>query len=89
MVSISEGNRSPERWVEKHLDDAVSRPLAPHLEALTVVRAQDLEPTPQGGVQIREGVAPERRISYRRCGDAARSKEQVQALRWIQGAQRA
>jgi hypothetical protein len=28
-----------------------------------VVRAQDLEPTPQGGVQIRQGVAADRRIS--------------------------
>lgn len=54
---------SLERWVEKHLDDAVSRPLTPYLEALTQVRAQDLEPTPLGGVQIREGVAPDRRIS--------------------------
>jgi hypothetical protein len=54
---------SLERWVEKHLDDAVSRPLTPYLEAITQVRAQDLEPTPQGGVQIRQGVAPDRRIS--------------------------
>jgi hypothetical protein len=54
---------SLERWVEKHLDDAMSRPLTPYLEALTQVRDQDLEPAPQGGVQIRQGVAPDRRIS--------------------------
>lgn len=54
---------SLERWVEKHLDDAVSRPLTPYLEAITQVRDQDLEPAPQGGVQIRQGVAPDRRIS--------------------------
>lgn len=54
---------SLERWVEKHLDDAVTSPLTPYLEALTQVRAQDLEPAPQGGVQIRQGVAPDRRIS--------------------------
>jgi Transposase DDE domain len=54
---------SLERWVDKHLDDAVTKPLTPYLEAITAVRAQDLEPTPQGGVQIREGVAPDRRIS--------------------------
>ena len=71
--------------VEKHLDDAVWRPLTPYLEAITQVRAQDLEPTPQGGVQIRQGVAPDRRISIE---DAARSKEQDQALRWLQGAYR-
>lgn len=54
---------SLERWVEKHLDDAVASPLTPYLEAITQVRAQDLESTPQGGVQIRQGVAPDRRIS--------------------------
>ena len=53
---------SLERWVEKQVK-AVAKPLTPYLEALQVVRAQDLEPTPQGGVQIRQGVAPDRRIS--------------------------
>jgi hypothetical protein len=53
---------SLERWVDKHLED-IAKPLTPYLEAITVVRAQDLEPTPQGGVQIRDGVAPDRRIS--------------------------
>jgi hypothetical protein len=53
---------SLERWVDKHLA-AIAKPLTPYLEVLTVVRAQDLEPTPQGGVQIRDGVAPDRRIS--------------------------
>lgn len=50
-------------WVEKHLDDVVERPLQPYLDAIVQVRAQDLEPTPHGGVQIRQGVAPDRRIS--------------------------
>ena len=53
---------SLERWVENRLDDTMN-PLTPYLQALSVVRAQDLEPTPQGGVQIRQGVAPDRRIS--------------------------
>lgn len=53
---------SLERWADRHLK-AITKPLTPYLEALTVVRAQDLEPTPQGGVQIRQGVAPDRRIS--------------------------
>jgi hypothetical protein len=53
---------SLERWVDKHLE-ALAKPLSPYLEALTVVRAQDLEPTPHGGVGLREGVAPDRRIS--------------------------
>jgi hypothetical protein len=63
-IEVLEGQvASLERWVEKHLDDAVERPLAPYLEAIMQVRAQDLESTPQGGVQIRQGVAPDRRIS--------------------------
>jgi len=53
---------SLERWVDKHLD-ALSKPLTPYLEAITAVRAQDLESTPEGGVQIRQGVAADRRIS--------------------------
>src|SRR5262249_564602 len=53
---------SLERWVDQHLK-AIAKPLTPYLEPLTVVRAQDREPTPQGGVQIRQGVAPDRRIS--------------------------
>jgi hypothetical protein len=53
---------SLERWVDKHLE-TLATPLTPYLEALTVVRAQDLEPTPQGGVHIRDGVAADRRIS--------------------------
>lgn len=53
---------SLERWVAEHLA-AISKPLTSYLEAITVVRAQDLEPTPQGGVQIRQGVAADRRIS--------------------------
>jgi hypothetical protein len=53
---------SLERWVEEQLD-AVSKPLTSYLQAITEVRAQDLEPTPQGGVRIRQGVAADRRIS--------------------------
>jgi hypothetical protein len=53
---------SLERWVERHLDDAVTRPLAPYIQALAQVRTQDLE-TVEGKVRIRRGVAAERRIS--------------------------
>jgi len=58
---------SLQRWVERHLDDAVEIPLLPYLEAITTIRSQDLEPTKEGGVRLRQGVAPERRISI---GDA-------------------
>ena len=54
---------SLQRWVDRHLDDAVHRPLAPYIQALTRVREQDLEPNERGGIRIRHGVAPDRRIS--------------------------
>lgn len=54
---------SLERWVDRHLDDYVSEPLRPYLEAITQVRDQDLETTEDGAVRIRQGVAPDRRIS--------------------------
>ena len=47
---------SLQRWVERHLDDVMTEPLGPYIEALGQVRAQDLE------------VGPERRDAYpRRC----------------------
>jgi hypothetical protein len=66
------------RWVERHLDDVVTEPLRPYIEALAQVRAQDLEVGPDGGTRIREGVAPDRRISVEdsqmRHGRKSRSK---------------
>ncbi len=56
----------------------VSEPLRPYIEALGQVRAQDLEVAPQGGTRIRQGVAPDRRISVcdreMRHGRKSRSK---------------
>lgn len=54
---------SLQKWVERHLDKAISEPLLPYIEAITQVRSQDLESSPDGGIRIRRGVAPERRIS--------------------------
>jgi Transposase DDE domain/Transposase domain (DUF772) len=54
---------SLQRWVERHLDDAVEAPLRPYLEAITTIRDQDLEQTKKEGVRIRDGVAVDRRIS--------------------------
>jgi hypothetical protein len=69
---------SLQRWVDRHLDDVVSEPLRPYIEALGKVRAQDLEVTPDGGTRIRQGVAPDRRISVQdsqmRHGRKSRSK---------------
>lgn len=69
---------SLERWVEKHLDDVVERPLQPYLDAIMTVRDQDLEQTKKDGVRIRQGVAVDRRISIQdaemRHGRKSRSK---------------
>lgn len=54
---------SLQRWVEKPLEDVVEAPLRPYLDAITTIRDQDLEPTDEGGMRIRQGVAPDRRIS--------------------------
>ena len=67
-----------QQWVERHLDDATSEPLRPYIEAITQVRDQDLEATDSGGIRIRQGVAPDRRISIEdaemRHGRKSRSK---------------
>ena len=69
---------SLQRWVDRHLDDAVSEPLRPYIEALAQVRAQDLEVAPDGRTRISQGVAPDRRISMQdsqmRHGRKSRSK---------------
>jgi hypothetical protein len=54
---------SLQQWVDRHLDEVVSEPLRPYLDAITQVRDQDLEATASGGICIRQGVAPDRRIS--------------------------
>jgi hypothetical protein len=51
-------------WVMKHAGSCpVDEPLTRYIEALTQVREQDLEPNGSGGLQIRQGVAADRRIS--------------------------
>jgi len=69
---------SLQRWVERHLDDVVEHPLRFYFEAITQVRDQDLETAEDGTVRIRQGVAPDRRISIEdaemRHGRKSRSK---------------
>jgi hypothetical protein len=69
---------SLQRWVEKHLEEAICDPLRPYMDAIVQVRAQDLEASESGGIQIRQGVAPDRRISIvdpeMRHGRKTRSK---------------
>ncbi|MDQ3263361.1 MAG: transposase, partial [Myxococcota bacterium] len=51
-------------WVEKRRANEVEEaPLSRYIEALIQVKQQDLEPSPKGGVQIRQGVAEDRRVS--------------------------
>jgi hypothetical protein len=52
-----------QQWVDDHLDDVVTAPLTPYIEAIAQVREQDLEKGENGVTRIRRGVAPERRIS--------------------------
>lgn len=57
---------SLQSWIEHRLSDEVAQPpLQQHLQTLRALLAQDLEPDPNdpGGKRIRDGVAPERRIS--------------------------
>lgn len=69
-----------EQWVAKGLPHAMSEPpLAPHLKTLRQLREQDLEPDPSGGgPRIRDGVAPDRRVSVQdkdmRHGRKSKSK---------------
>ena len=52
-------------WLERQLPEALAQPpLQEQVETLVQIRTQDLEPDPQGcGARIREGVAPDRRVS--------------------------
>jgi len=51
-------------WVEKRCpQEAVEAPLSRYIEALAQVKHQDLESAQEGGVQIRQGVAEDRRVS--------------------------
>ncbi len=54
-----------EAWVARHVPpERAPGSLRAHLAALQQLRAQDLEPQPDGaGVRIRAGVAPDRRVS--------------------------
>lgn len=59
---------SLERWIKQRLPEELARPpLSEHVATLHQIMNQDLEPDPSGGggdgVRIREGVAPDRRVS--------------------------
>lgn len=56
---------SLQAWIERQLPDALAQPpLKEHVATLVQIRTQDLEPDPQGrGSRMRDGVAPNRRVS--------------------------
>jgi hypothetical protein len=57
---------SLEAWLRTQLSDEITKPpLKEHVDTLAQIRAQDLEPDPSGGggTRIRQGVAPDRRVS--------------------------
>jgi hypothetical protein len=69
---------SLQRWVERNLDKYENEPLRPYIEAITLVRDQDLERAADGTTAIQQGVAADRRISIEdaemRHGRKSRSK---------------
>lgn len=65
MRTLTSQLEALQAWIERRLPQQVKEPpLRQPLETLKQIAAQDLEPDPGGGGrQVREGVAPERRIS--------------------------
>jgi hypothetical protein len=65
IKSLTEQLDALRGWLEKRLPEELKKPpLKEHIKTLQQIRAQDLEPDPNGGGErIREGVAEERRIS--------------------------
>ena len=50
-------------WVEERRPKEEQTELSRYTEALAQVKQQDVEPAPGGGVQLRQGVAEDRRVS--------------------------
>jgi hypothetical protein len=51
------------KWVDTAIEGMLVLPLIPYIEALKQVKAQDVETGPEGQLQLRQGVAEDRRIS--------------------------
>ena len=65
VAKLTEQLVALERWLNDRMQSQVSEPpLKEHIKTIHQIVEQDLEPDPGGGgVQIAEGVAPDRRIS--------------------------
>lgn len=65
---LAEQVASLNAWLREHLADELTKPpLEEEVKVLEQILAQDLEPdpTPAGGVRIRQGVAEDRRVSIK------------------------
>jgi Transposase DDE domain/Transposase domain (DUF772) len=65
ITTLSRQLDALQSWIARQLPDALVRPpLKDRVATLVQIRTQDLEPDPRGGgSRIREGVAPDRRVS--------------------------
>src|SRR5215210_5722100 len=64
ITRLSRQLDSLQSWIGGHLpEELVKPPLKEQVDTLVQIRAQDLEPDPQGGSRIRDGVAADRRVS--------------------------
>lgn len=64
LMTVVEQLDALEEWIAAHLPNEAKRPpLSDLLSVLRQLRDQDLEPDPGGGSRIRQGVAPDRRVS--------------------------
>lgn len=66
IKDLTEQVASLTRWLEKNLAEEIAKPpLKEHVQTLAQIVSQDLEPDPNGGggSRIKEGVAPDRRVS--------------------------
>lgn len=66
IKDLTEQVASLSRWLEKNLADEIAKPpLKEHVDTLAQIVSQDLEPDPNGGggSRIKQGVAPDRRVS--------------------------
>jgi len=84
LTRLVEQLESLQQWIQRRLSTEVGEPpLKDRLQVLKDLLAQDLEPDPNNprGKRIRDGVAPERRVSIT---DSERAQEQDQALQRLQ-----
>jgi hypothetical protein len=65
LTTLAQQLDALQAWLARRVPDALAEPpLKTHVDTLRQIRRQDLEPDPHGGgLRLREGVAPDRRVS--------------------------